>query len=224
MSRDNTPKKLGRPVRVPGEPDTKEKILAAAIRLFSERGYEGTSIRRITRDVGITESALYRHFRGKEELLEAIIALTERMVNQPLSGIDEKPTGDTSVFRKLFETPADALGENPLALEVSRFFFMECPRNERVRNYLKQAMEEQADAEVSRILADEIRKGSIAPLDTEAVAHIVNLLRFQWSYKVSVLDRDTAYDPEKSRRDLDPVIRFFEELYSPEHAGTRSEA
>ena len=61
-------KKMGRPVRRPGEPGTRDRILDAAIRLFAEDGYEATSIKRITRAVNLTESALYRHFKGKEDL------------------------------------------------------------------------------------------------------------------------------------------------------------
>lgn len=210
---------MGRPVRSPGEASTKERILMAAIQLFSERGYEGSSIRQITQAVNLTESALYRYFGGKEELLAEIIALTERMMSQPLPGIDGTPDSGASVFRKLFETAADAFGDNPFALQICRFLFMECPRNERIRAYMKYTMEEHADAEIGRILEDEIGKGTIARCDVRAVAHIINELRYQWSYQVAILDRDEEYDPEKSKRDLDPTIRFFEGLYSLDGTG-----
>lgn len=216
MNPDARPKRMGRPVRRPGEPSTRDRILAAAVELFSERGYEGTSVRQITRRVNLSESALYRHFKGKEELLGEIIAATERMVSRPLPGIGEGPAEGPSVFRKLFETPADAFGENPDALRICRFFFAESPRNPRIRGYLKRAMEEEADEEVGRILRGEIEAGRILPCDVRIVARVINTLRYQWSYQVSILDRDEGYDPEKSKRDLDPVIRFFEGLYSKE--------
>lgn len=206
-------KKMGRPVRRPGEPNTRDRILAAAVELFSERGYEGTSIRQITRRVNLSESALYRHFKGKEDLLGEIIAATEKMVSQPLPGIGEGPVGESSVFRKLFETPADAFGRNPDALRICRFFFAESPRNPRIRGYLKRAMEVEADEEVGRILQGEIDAGRILPCDVRTVAHLVNVLRYQWCYRISILDRDEVYDPEKNKGDLDPAIRFFEGLY-----------
>jgi len=210
---------MGRPVRRPGEPDTRDRILEAAVRLFSERGYESTSVRQITQAVDLTESAFYRHFGEKEDLLAEIVALTERMVSQPLPSVEEGSSGGPSVFRRLFETPADAFGENPYALQICRFFFMECPRNEQIRVYLKEAMEEKADAEVGRILEEEIGRGSITPFDVRPVAHIINVLRYQWSYQVAILDRDKAYDPATSKRDLDPIIRFFEGLYSRDGTG-----
>jgi len=47
---------------------TKEKILKVATKLFSQLGYRGASVRRIASEVGIRESALYNHFKNKEEI------------------------------------------------------------------------------------------------------------------------------------------------------------
>ena len=51
---------------------TRESILMAALRLFSRNGYEGTSMRDIAGEVGISQGAIYKHFTGKDALLEAI--------------------------------------------------------------------------------------------------------------------------------------------------------
>lgn len=48
--------------------DTKEELVNATIKLAGEGGMEAASVRSITREVGITEGALYRHYRSKEEL------------------------------------------------------------------------------------------------------------------------------------------------------------
>ena len=47
---------------------TKAKILKESKALFSEHGYKGTSVRKIASQVGIRESALYNHFKNKEEI------------------------------------------------------------------------------------------------------------------------------------------------------------
>ncbi len=208
-----SPRRMGRPVRRPGEPDTRDRILDAAIRLFAENGYEATSIKEITRAVNLTESSLYRHFKGKEDLLAEIIAYTGRMVSQPLPGPGVTTAGGASVFRQLFETPADAFGDNPHALLVCRFFFMEGPRNREILDFQKYMMEEKADEEVGRILREEVDAGRILPCDIREVSRLINVLRYQWCYRVSILDWDEGYDPERSKRYLDPVIRFFEDLY-----------
>src|SRR5499427_3945016 len=55
----------------------RRQMLAAAIDCFARHGYQGTSIDRIAREVGVTKGALYYHFRDKEDLLFA--AVTERV-------------------------------------------------------------------------------------------------------------------------------------------------
>jgi len=47
---------------------TKQKILKVSTALFSELGYKGTSIRKIAKEVGIRESAIYNHYKSKEEI------------------------------------------------------------------------------------------------------------------------------------------------------------
>ena len=49
--------------------DTRQRIEDAATRLFVARGITETSVRDITREVGISEGALYRHFESKEDLV-----------------------------------------------------------------------------------------------------------------------------------------------------------
>jgi AcrR family transcriptional regulator len=46
-----------------------ESLLAVAVRLFNERGYDGTSMEDLSRRLGITKSAIYHHVPGKAELL-----------------------------------------------------------------------------------------------------------------------------------------------------------
>lgn len=56
---------------------TRESILMAALCLFSRNGYEGTSMRDIAGEVGISQGAIYKHFAGKDALLEAICTRME---------------------------------------------------------------------------------------------------------------------------------------------------
>ena len=58
--------------------DTKEKILTAALDLFSQKGYEGTNMRELSASLGLVKSGIYKHFESKEavwnELLDRMIA------------------------------------------------------------------------------------------------------------------------------------------------------
>lgn len=52
--------------------DTRRRILAVALELFSTRGYAGTSMRDIAETMGMTKAAVYYHFESKEQILEAV--------------------------------------------------------------------------------------------------------------------------------------------------------
>ena len=54
--------------------NTKQRILEEAMKLFSIQGFDAVSIRTIADAVGVGNSALYKHFSSKQEILEAIVA------------------------------------------------------------------------------------------------------------------------------------------------------
>ena len=68
--------------RITGE-QRKEQIIDAAIELFSETGFAGTTTRRLAEAAGISEAALYLHFETKEALYEAIPSAVIRKDDYP---------------------------------------------------------------------------------------------------------------------------------------------
>jgi AcrR family transcriptional regulator len=59
---------------MPERTNRRDSIVDAAAQLFVQNGYDATSVRQISDKVGVTEAALYYHFKdGKRELLEAVI-------------------------------------------------------------------------------------------------------------------------------------------------------
>lgn len=55
------------------KPSTRDKILDAALTLFSEKGYDGVGVDLIGENAGIKGPSLYRHFKGKEDILNSLI-------------------------------------------------------------------------------------------------------------------------------------------------------
>ena len=53
--------------------DTKEKILATALNLFSQNGYAGTNIRELTASLGMVKSSIYKHFENKEDIWNTLL-------------------------------------------------------------------------------------------------------------------------------------------------------
>lgn len=65
-------------VKTEGESGTKEKILEAALDLFSKYGYDAVSISDISNTLGLSKGALYKHYENKRDILKQIIAEMEK--------------------------------------------------------------------------------------------------------------------------------------------------
>jgi len=52
---------------------TKQKILDTALDMFSKRGFSAVSVRDISYAVGVKESALYRHFKNKQDVFDTLV-------------------------------------------------------------------------------------------------------------------------------------------------------
>lgn len=63
----------------------RERILEEAVKLFYERGFNGTTLDDIASGLGVTKPFIYTHFRSKVELLEAICRPTIEMSLQAIS-------------------------------------------------------------------------------------------------------------------------------------------
>lgn len=68
----------------------RDGILAVAVQLFNEQGYDATSVSDLARRLGLAKSALYHHFSSKEELLsvalEAALGGLEAVLDDPRAG------------------------------------------------------------------------------------------------------------------------------------------
>ena len=60
--------------------DTKERILDAALEMFSQNGYAGTNIRELSASLGLVKSGVYKHFESKEAIWNALL---DQMFGRP---------------------------------------------------------------------------------------------------------------------------------------------
>ncbi|MFR5273221.1 TetR/AcrR family transcriptional regulator [Intestinibacter bartlettii] len=75
---------------------TKEKILLTALKLFAQDGYEAVSISKISGELGMAKSALYKHYKNKRDIFDSIINRMDeldyeraREYNMPEGNMDE---------------------------------------------------------------------------------------------------------------------------------------
>ena len=96
--------------------NTKEKIMLEALRLFSQRGYDAVSVEQIAAAVGIKAPSLYKHYKGKQDIFDAILAETAQRYAAFADGISVH-TGSPQEDRQTFASlTADVLVEKLRAL------------------------------------------------------------------------------------------------------------
>jgi AcrR family transcriptional regulator len=72
------------------EPGARERLVLAAVDLFTEQGYDDTTVTQIAERAGVTKSTFFRHFADKRELLVAGQDTLSRLL---ADGITEAPDG-----------------------------------------------------------------------------------------------------------------------------------
>jgi AcrR family transcriptional regulator len=84
---------MGRPRNADGQ-RTRQAILDAALDLFAEKGFFGTSLRDVAGAVGVRESALYNYFPGKTALFAAILSAHQDSKMERLAPLADGPIDD----------------------------------------------------------------------------------------------------------------------------------
>jgi len=91
------------------EPGARERLVIAAVDLFTEQGYDATTVAQIAERAGVTKSTFFRHFPDKRELLMAGQETLSRLLTE---GITEAPD-DASPLQAVaagLERAASAIG------------------------------------------------------------------------------------------------------------------
>ena len=110
----------------------RQEILDRALEIFSERGYDGTSLRAIGEAIGVTHAALLHYFPSKEALLIEVLrerdARSSRVTDAPglpglILGAEHNATvpGLIALYTSLAGTSADAGNDEARAYFTERF-------------------------------------------------------------------------------------------------------
>lgn len=87
--------------------DTKERIMETALELFAEKGYLGTSMNDIAKQLGFTKAALYKHYTSKQEILNRIVERMNEMDYERAKQF-EMPEGNlTEIVAAYQKTPIE---------------------------------------------------------------------------------------------------------------------
>ena len=125
--------------------NTKEIILEKSLKLFAVHGYEAVSIRQIADEVGIGNSALYRHYESKQAIFDALVNELKQRYLKQCSSVNSNIQGVEAVKEnclKMFEYQTQnewivnfrqllliEKFKNPKMAELYKEFFVDIPLN-----------------------------------------------------------------------------------------------
>ena len=193
---------------------TKERILDEALMLFSENGYDGTSVERIAEKVGIKAPSLYKHFKSKEDILNAIIDNAEARYEESFGSekrIGRLPESKEEFVRITMERISFTL-HDPMIRKIRKFLVQEQFRSVRLAAITTKHQLDGLLGMYTKIIGgmmdnDLFKKDDPVLLATEVTAPVV-----LWIAKA---DRQPQYEQE-IMDSIEKHIRHFCDVYMKE--------
>lgn len=200
--------------------DTKHRILDEALTLFSEKGYANVYVSDIAERVGIKAPSLYKHYRNKRAIFDAIIdEMNHRFEQQAqalsISGTD--PTADAEVYKNMDEEHLIKLGN-----DLFRYYLHDS-YTKRFRKML--TLEQFQDQELARVYSQQYfdmplsYQGMLLGLMVSQgllVTGNVPIMTLQFYAPIymllTVCDREPSREQETMEL-LEGHIRQFDQLY-----------
>ena len=183
--------------------DTKARILAAALELFSKNGYAGTNIRELTASLGLGKSSMYRHFSSKEEiwntLLDEMIAYYTSRFGSPehLPPVPESPEELIGMTMRM----VDFTVHDKKIVMTRKVLAMEQFRDDRARELASRHFLTGLTAMFTPIFSGMMDKGLLRRDDPE-------MLAFAYTAPISALIHLCDREPEKTPEALAGIEAF----------------
>lgn len=150
---------------------TRERLIAAAKRLFTEYGYHAVSVTDIAREAGVTHSMINAHFHAKAGLLYQIIK--ESNAKQVIHAEELADEGGSPRTRleRIMRTFAEHDLEDPELLAVMQSYFWIWPADTEAENRVQLA---EALAPIGKVLQDGLESGTVrGPLDIDRAVRAI---------------------------------------------------
>ena len=183
---------------------TKEKILKTSLKLFSAKGYKATTVRDIAGAMGVKQSALYNHFKNKDEILETLISnLTSSAIVTLFDGKDAQELyKQGKALLASIATTFKLLGFDGQNEALYRLLMQELFRNERIREIYNEHFYQENVKKLSGILFGMMQSEQIKSHDPLLLANEFFSPLFFYQMQVTLLKLD--------KKSTSSVVSMFE--------------
>lgn len=193
---------------------TKERILDEALTLFSQNGYDGTGVEQIAEKVGVKAPSLYKHFKGKEDILNALIDNAEARYEE-FFGSDKHIGKLPKTKEEFIQTAIQKVSftmRDPMIRKMRKFLVREQFRNERFAEITTKHQLSGIQGMYTKIIEGMMQNGLFKEDDPELLATEVTAPVALWIAKA---DRQPQCEQE-SMESVEKHVRHFCDVYMTE--------
>ena len=183
--------------------DTKQRILAAALDMFSQFGYAGTNIRELTASLGLAKSGMYKHFESKEAIWDALLDQMITYYGEHFGSAEHLPP----VPNSLEELTVMTMGmvnftvHDEKIIKTRKLLTIEQFRDDRARALATKHFLTGLTEMFTHVFAGMMDKGLLRRDDSE-------MLAFAYTSPISALIHLCDREPEKTQEALAQVEAF----------------
>ena len=183
---------------------TKEKILKTSLKLFSTKGFKATTVRDIAGAMGVKQSALYNHFKNKDEILETLISdLTTSAIVTLFDNRDAtEPKNQGKALLASIGTTFKLLGFDGQNEALYKLLMQEIFRNERIREIYNEHFYQENVKKLSGLFFGMMQEELIKSSDPLLLANEFFSPLFFYQMQVTLLKLD--------KKSTSSVVSMFE--------------
>ena len=184
---------------------TKERILYAALDLFSEKGYDGVGVDLIAENAGMKGPSLYRHYKGKEDIFNSLIDMVTIHYEEGF-GLKQDSKELPESMDELIETAMRRIlftMHDDIVRKTRRILAMEQFRSRRMAELATKHYLDNPQQMYIKTFANLMEKGVIIKGDPEYLA-------LEFVSPVSLLIHMYDRQPEREEEILDRIRKHFE--------------
>ena len=189
--------------------DTKERILMAALDMFSQNGYAGTNIRELAASLGMGKSSLYRHFESKEAIWNALLDRMIAYYGERFGSAEHLPPAPDSLedFVLMTMRMVNLTIRDEQIVKTRKVLTLEQYRDERARDLATKHFLTGLTEMFTRIFSVMMEKGLLKKDDPA-------MLAFAYTAPISALIHLCDRDPEKTEDAIARVEAFSRHFIS----------
>ena len=183
--------------------DTKERILAAALEMFSQNGYTGTNIRELSASLGLVKSGVYKHYESKEAIWNALLDEMIAYYGEHFGSPEHLPPVPDSL-EELIQMTMQMVNftvHDERIIMTRKVLTLEQFRDARARELATKHFLTALTDMFTRIFAGMMDKGLLRKDDPE-------MLAFAYTAPISVLIHLCDREPEKTEEAIKQVEAF----------------